>query len=542
MDCEIDIDSIPALEEQIRKHEEILIKLKRTRNSLLNVSKFPPEVLGDIFRQNVIRKGDFGGLDKRSHNFLLVCHHWFEVASRTPELWSFWGNTPRDWARWYHCPEPAPLDLVLGGHGHGDDYCYDELYDVLKDRATEDSIRLVHLQAGDSMLINSILHPLAVNGKEIRSNSLESLVLWNRDDVGPVDVSNFFAHYRFPKLQRLDLTNCKISSWDHLTSRTSVLTTLKLDFTHPSRTPTPTPTTSQLLSILSSNPALRKVALLRRAIPNDGGGESSFRVQLRHLEELRLGGDLRGVLKLLDRLDHPRNMVLLSLAFHGCNVVDISRIIGPHLQDHLQCCDRSQNGLDLFISSGNPAYREPHITFHAGDAGEINFSAPSRAEVNTSIEITILLNGEPHRDVLERAALDLISHTPREEVVRLRIHNDPTDMVDTYTKFPNLRVLSFDRMPLSAAFPNQNLIEEGKFFPSLERVLLEEMVVDGADWSPLVTFLAHRASSGNRLDTLLIVRSPHMCPEVMEGIKGMVRELKIQGQRRWEPFQQKCCT
>jgi len=541
MDWEINIDSIPALEEQIRKHEEVVIKLKRARNSLLKVSNLPPEVLGDIFRWNVTRKGDFGGLDKRSHNFLLVCHHWFEVASRTQELWSLWGNTPRDWARWYRRPEPAPLDLVLGGHDHGDDYCYDELYDVLRDRATKDAIRCVHLQAGDSMLINSILHPLAANCKGIQSNGIESLVLWNRDDVGPVEVSNFFARYRFPKLQRLDLTNCKISSWDHLISRTSVLTTLKLDFTHPSPIPTPTPTTSQLLSILSSNPALRRVALLRRAIPNDSGGESS-RVQLRHLKELRLGGDLRCVLKLLDRLDHPRNMNLLSLDFRGCNVADISQIIGPHLRDHLQCCDRSQNGLNLFISSGNPAYREPHITFHAGDASEINFSAPSRVQVNTTIAITILLNGEPHRDVLERAALDLITYASRQEVVRFRMHNDPTTMVGTYTRFPNLRALEFDRMSLPTAFPNPNLIREGSIFPSLEHILLEDVVVDGADWSPLVTFLAHRVSSGNRLDTLVIIRSPHMCPEVVGGIKGMVRELKIHRQRRRDSFQQKCCA
>ena len=75
MDCETNIDSIRALEEQIREHERAIVQLKRTRNSLLNVSKLPPEVLGDIFHRNVTFKGDFDGLDKRSHNFLFVCHH-----------------------------------------------------------------------------------------------------------------------------------------------------------------------------------------------------------------------------------------------------------------------------------------------------------------------------------------------------------------------------------------------------------------------------------------------------------------------------------
>ena len=61
---EINIDSIRALDEQIKEHEKAAIKLKRARNSLLNVSKLPPEVLGKIFCWNVTFKDDFGGLEK----------------------------------------------------------------------------------------------------------------------------------------------------------------------------------------------------------------------------------------------------------------------------------------------------------------------------------------------------------------------------------------------------------------------------------------------------------------------------------------------
>ena len=85
MDREINIDSVRALEEQIKEHERAIIKLKRARNSVLNVSKFPPEVLGNIFRWNVTLEEPFDGIKEESYNFLLVCHHWFEVASRTPE-------------------------------------------------------------------------------------------------------------------------------------------------------------------------------------------------------------------------------------------------------------------------------------------------------------------------------------------------------------------------------------------------------------------------------------------------------------------------
>jgi len=117
MDWEINLDSILALEKQIEGHEgheQTIIQLKRTRNSLLNVSTLlPPEILGGIFRCNVIPDGDFNGLPNGSYNFLLVCHHWLEVASCTPELWSFWGNSARDWEHRHSRCRTTPLDLVL---------------------------------------------------------------------------------------------------------------------------------------------------------------------------------------------------------------------------------------------------------------------------------------------------------------------------------------------------------------------------------------------------------------------------------------------
>jgi len=170
---------------------------------------------------------------------------------------------------------------VLGGYGYDESHFDGDPSDALEDRAAKDTIRRVHLAVWSTGLVKSILDFLTPNREDPRSNSVESFILWNQSKA-PVDASDFLARNRFPKLQRPRLSNCSISSWDHLTSRTSALTTLKLDFSHPSPAPSPTPTVSQLLSILSSNPALPKVALLDRAVPDGGGSESSSRVQLHH--------------------------------------------------------------------------------------------------------------------------------------------------------------------------------------------------------------------------------------------------------------------
>lgn len=112
----------------------------------------------------------------------------------------------------------------------------------------------------------------------------------------------------------------------------------------------------------------------------------------------------------------------------------------------------------------------------------------------------------------------------------------PAAMVDTYTQLPNPRTLSFNLIPLGAAFQNPNSVVDGKIFPSSEHISLESMIVGGGDWSPPVTLLTCRASSpGGRLDILAIADSPLMLPEVVDGIRGMARELNVEIERSDPP-------
>ena len=521
---EINIDSIRALEEEIQEHEKIAIKLKRVRNSLLNVSKLPPEVLGKIFRWNVTLKGDFGGLEERSHNFLLVCSHWFEVASHTPELWSFWGNTPEDWARWYRCSATVPLDLVLdfGSDGGSLDRA---LQNALHDRANRDTIRRIHLSSGDSRLLKSIISPLTAEREGIRSNSVESLVLWNGGDI-PVDVSDFFAHYRFPKLQRLDLSGFTISSWGHLASRTGALTTLHLDFTHLS----PTPTTLQLLYVLASNSVLRRIRLSWCSFSDDDGGRSSFRAPLHHLKELVLAGGPRDVFMFLYRLDHPRNMDNLHLTLHNCTVGEISQTIGPYLRGYVQRRGRSQNGLGLSFPSGYP------IIIQVGDVHGANLPVLPMQEMDAFVKIIINLDDVPRREVWNKAILDLIAHAPQEEIVYFKTSGTLVSMGDISSRFPNLGTLTINSKFLSTVFPKSSPGGDKEVPISLQHISLQISDVDGGDWSPLTTFLSRRASSGNRLNSLEMLRPPHMCPEVVERIRSVVQEFKIQDPSPLHPF------
>ena len=140
-------------------------------------------------------------------------------------------------------------------------------------------------------------------------------------------------------------------------------------------------------------------------------------------------------------------------------------------------------------------------------------------------EITVELSrpGESERE----AVLDIITYTPLEEVIYLRAADDPAFTKNTRSRFPNLRALSFYRTTLSAAFPKPDLTWDEGVFPSLEHVSLNDVDSDDGSWRPLVAFLARRASSGNRLDTLVVTHSSHMCEYAVKEIRGTVRELKV---------------
>ena len=309
---------------------------------MLNVSKLPPEVLGNIFHWNVIPKDNPLGWKVRSHSFLLVCRHWFEVASHTPELWSFWGTTPGEWKRCYRHSKTAPHDLVLDVDG--DDGSFDAaLHDALQDRAARNTVRRVHIRARGAKILNSIISSLTLNCEGFRSNNLESFTFLNHSNAA-VNLSKFFGRYRFPKLQHLELTKYTTAGWDHLSSRTGGLQTLNLDSTYPSLVPT----TSDLLSILAFNPALVRFSTSVRPARDRGGDMSSFRAPLHHLKGFDLAGGVWDVSGVLDRLDHT-GKVDLDLGLQARTVGDISQVIGPYLRDYIERRGRSKNGLGLYI-------------------------------------------------------------------------------------------------------------------------------------------------------------------------------------------------
>ena len=507
---EINSQSISVLEREIARGRGDTIKLKRARNSLLNISVFvPPEILGYIFNLVVIhsleRMGSalhpleldvqFVGLKKGWYNFLLVCHHWLEVAYATPGLWTFWGNSLYAWEERYMRAGSAPVDLALHADIEFPEILSVPLRNNLLHRTAQDTIREIHLDRKNLHPLTDIL--FTPGGEGTRERSIESIILGS----GALpDLSNFFARSRLPKLRRLHLEGVlETPVWKHLTSQTTRLTCLSLRLIKTS----PRPSTSQLFSILLSNPNLRQLSLGDSAFPDDID-ESKIRVPLRQLEEMCLFGAFYPIFSMLQRLELTKALNYSNLFFPDDPFPEgFSRTLGPYMQNHLRRDTRFQGDLSVTYWS-------------------------------TCIHIYPVSEGIPVRDGIpgfhiefepfpNLPIFDLMAFAPLDHVVHFETQHSLVTEKELFLAMPNIEVLTIRYASLSNGFlqpyPN-GPYANAKLLPSLRTLSLKD-VGPVSDWRPLVDYLVHQTSNGQMISLELEDLSV-IPPEVIEEVEGFV--------------------
>ena len=407
----------------------------------------------------------------------------------------------QDWKKRHHHSGAGLLDLVLDGSKDDPGLLSDRsLQDAIRSRFMQDTIRQVHLRSNDSGTLASIILSLTPDNKGSWNQNIESIV-WQALGDQTIDVSEFFTRSRLLKLHILDLAGTfQISSWDSLTSGITLLTTLSLGIS-------PTLTTSQLFQIATSNPSLRELTLSDMALPNDAEG-LVFQVPLPNLELLSLSGDFCHLFGLLYQLVLPERLDNIRLVGLDPTVEDISQTLAPYMQEYFQRDPRFQGRLGISPVSG-PAAARIWVDVAGG---------PPFVEV-----LVILASGLPPASKSQILS-DLIALTPQRQIVSFNACLGMRPPEGVLSAMPNIERLTLSGVGLTEGFLQPNPdgpYTSTKLLPSLQSLHLMGADLADGDWGHLITYLAHQ-TSGGQLISLEVSNSPHMPPEVVNRINGLV--------------------
>lgn len=509
MDKEVNIELIRALEKQIEEGKGNTIELKRARNSLLSIStRIPPEILGYIFAWVVSRSHpgtSFASLEKGSHNFTLVCHRWFKVATNTPELWTFWGNTLKDWNKRCHRKAGvAPVDLVFDGDESHDteDLLSSSLRDALRDLSDKNRLRQIHLRSDDANLFASIFSSLAPGGEHVTERCTESIILMTTKDLP--EISNFFARSRLPNLRHLEIQGVlKTPFFNHLTSQTTHLIALDLRFPLSS----PSPTTSKLISVLS-NPNLQELGLVCSGLPVDTDG-SGIRAPLRHLRKITLMGGFHRTFKLLQRLELPAGLDHVGFRMTDATLNDVLETFEPYVRNHFRRDVGFKGRLEAIIP--------------LRDCVGVFVKHPCGPGHSLTASFSTTIFNPPPRSVMGKLATDIAALIPHEHVVSLETEHPAELQEELFIKMPNIETLVLYNATLPDGFlqPNPDGPHANKkLLPSLQFLRLVNVITGDAGWEPLIVYVAHQTSGGQTIS--LEVTNSQMTPEAEEEIRNLV--------------------
>ena len=336
-------------------------------------------------------------------------------------------------------------------------------------------------------------------------------------------------------MQSPSLGPFKISSWDHLKSTTTALTNLLLGSANtlpPS--PSAIPTTSQILSLLTSNPNLRSLTLNSLQIDDNSGYDPGLQVPLHHLERVSLVGTFHHVFPILRQLEFPERMDHVEIMINDCTPQEGREEIGPCIRDYLLRDPRFRDRLGIVLKS------TIHYILVSASVVGAGYRGPDRQPQG----------GPPHgvfyaelpwmvsHDVKKKLCVDILALLPQESIVDFYTNLPVTEEVAV--GMPNLEALHLTHGPMESGFllpdPNGPNAHK-KLFPSLQRLYLEDTEAVDNDWEPLVTYLAHQISGNQAVSLELFGEGVHVCPEVIEQIEGLVEELVYEPDLKQEcPF------
>lgn len=412
------------------------------------------------------------------------------------------------------------LELMLDVEYHyrEDKFLSDDLLQALEDRATRNVIRKLHLRCPNRGLLPSIFSSLTPEDETIRDSSrgVESIVL-KHDETSDSFASDFFASYRFPKLQHISLSGpMGLSLVPHAT------TLVKLVLEGPNDVFAAVPPISQIILLLISNPQLQSLTVGTLYSDDDCESVPTPTASLPHLEQLTLDGRFWEVFPILRRLELPERMDNTTLRFYYSDLEGVNQQIIPYIRNYIRCDGRFGDRFGFFITSTPREFELRVCTIGVGCHAP-DWMPPQKSP---QVEFKIVMLTAPP-GAWEEILIDTLTLLPHESVVYLNSNFLVPAAVNAINNMPNIEYLHFVTTPVCKDFVSRG--PDGpngpQNHPSLRWVYLEDVKAQDGYIDPLVTYLTHQTSANRPVSLRVFGKGVHLCPMPKGDLEDSVKEL-----------------
>jgi hypothetical protein len=182
------LDTIELVDLEIEKHlsAAAIVDLKRRRNTLVPISRLPPEVLGGVLLL-VAADSPLGvchNWARRLTPLLAVCKHWQQVAIAYPKLWSQWDQMETRWLPIFAFRSQKSL-IKIELDDIRDPSFLTSWATLFENPELRARVNEMHIDAG-SQCIQALLEPFRVPEADDPPYSIHSLDISNSNFGGPV--------------------------------------------------------------------------------------------------------------------------------------------------------------------------------------------------------------------------------------------------------------------------------------------------------------------------------------------------------------------
>ena len=211
----------------------------------------------------------------------------------------------------------------------------------------------------------------------------------------------------------------------------------------------------------------------------------------------------------------------MRLSVYRCGIEDLLTYLGPLAREHLrrEQGHRARLGLSMKCYP-NPISIDGSAIDHRSDGDGRSTFATSAANLRPGVSYAVVV----------QLSANLMSCLSVENVVHFGGDMSMDVVKEIVPAMARIEDIHLIRAQLEPGFLLPDIGSpggDGKLLPSLQRIRLEDVLTDEGSWQPLLSYLAHQTTNGQKVWLTISAPREHICEDVLKEIQEMVEDLVV---------------